>query len=98
MLEGSPCYYENGAAHLKMYLNGTTEATVVHGSGGYLSHGLNDPMTGVALTKEKHTYKAPRKFLEERPEYAPILRCANGQFHAYMLRACLKAFAEGQLA
>ena len=98
VLESSPCYYENGAAHLKMYLNGTTEATVVHGSGGYLSHGLNDPMTGVSLTKEKHTYKAPREFLEERPEYAPILRCANGQFHAYMLRACIKAFAEGQLA
>lgn len=31
VLESSPCYYENGAAHLKMYLNGTTEATVVHG-------------------------------------------------------------------
>lgn len=97
VLTGEPCYYENGAAHLKMYLEGTHEEHVVWGAGGYLSHDLDSPMTFVPIDQYGYGRKETKAFLESRPAYAPILRCANKQFHTYMMRACITALRKGQL-
>ncbi len=97
VLTGEPCFYENGAAHLKMYLEGTQEEHVVWGAGGYLSHDLNSEMTFVPIDIYSYGRKETKKFLESRPAYAPILRCANGQINTNMIRACIKALREGQL-
>ncbi|MCB0769977.1 MAG: hypothetical protein KDC00_06185 [Flavobacteriales bacterium] len=97
VLVGEPCFYENGAAHLKMYLEGTNEEHVVWGAGGYLSDDLNSEMAFVPIDKYAYGRKETKVFLESRSAYAPILRCANGQLHTYMIRACIKAMWNGDL-
>lgn len=97
VLTGDPCYYENGGAHLKMYLEGSHEAYAVKGAGGYLSYDLKSEMTFVPIQIGEYGYKETKRFLQSRPEYGPILRCANKQLHAYMIRACITALRNGDL-
>lgn len=94
---GEPCYYENGAAHLKMFLEGTEKEHVVWGAGGYLSHDLNSEMAFVPIDKYAFGHKETKKFLESKPAYAPILRCANKQLYALMMRACIAALRNEQI-
>lgn len=94
---GEPCFYENGGAHLEMYLKGTHEAHADYGAGGYLSHDLNSEMAFVPMGVGYYGHKETKKFLESRPAYASILSCANKQLHARMLKACISALRKGQL-
>jgi hypothetical protein len=89
IFSGKPCYFENGAAHLRMQLQGTDREEVQWGSGGYLAHELNSEMIYVPLHVDDYGRSGTKKFLQSRPEYEVILKCLNGFYQTNVVRGCI---------
>jgi hypothetical protein len=88
VIEGHPCFYENGGAHLRMYLEGDSLERLHGGHAGYLSDDLNSEMVGVGLQHDSNGIRVKR-FLRSKPEYEAILKCLN-QFYSYVVvRGCV---------
>ena len=91
---GTPCFYENGGAHLTMFIKETEEEKKQGKYAGFLSDDLNGEMSGVALNGEPGYGGAgvatSKKFLKSRPEYADIIKCLNDHWGYVYLRECVR--------
>lgn len=91
---GTPCFYENGGAHLTMLIKETTEEKKQGRFAGFLSDDLNGEMIGVSLTGEAGSGGAgigsTKKFLKGRPEYADIVKCLNDYWGYVYVRECVR--------
>lgn len=99
---GRPCFYENGGAHLTMFIKETEEERKRGKFAGFLSDDLNSDMSGVSLTGVAGQGGAgkgsTREFLESRPEYADIIRCLGDNWGYVYVRECVKLHLKNGIA